>query len=82
MPRKNTRYDNIFVQNQAEQDASTMDSNKRIWSSTEQVFELLKIGRLPKPQLHEIKFQHIRYKKGHQICTSGGNPPIFNSLHW
>ena len=81
MPRKNTRYDNIFVQNQAEQDASTMDSNKRIWSSTEQVFELLKIGRLPKPQLHEIKFQHIRYKKGHQICTSGEQSKHFYIVH-
>ena len=81
MPKKNEVRDNFFSENQPEQKDNNINSSNRIWSSTGQLFELLKIDSLQRNNPQEISFQHIRYKKGQQICKAGAKSHHFYVVH-
>ena len=81
MPEKNAVRDNFFSENQPEQKDNNINSSNRIWSSTGQLFELLKIDSLQRNNPQEISFQHIRYKKGQKICAAGAKSHHFYVVH-
>jgi CRP/FNR family transcriptional regulator len=47
------------------------DFKPRIWSSRQQLFDILKIDKEIQESSQEINYQHIKFKQGNKICLSG-----------
>lgn len=66
-----SHHSNIIEKNSNEKIIYSNEFKPRIWSSKQQVYNLLKIEKTIDTNTESVNFQHIRYKKDQKIYLSG-----------